>query len=50
MILGGGIALAGILITGLTMAVFSSGGGFYIVTWGAILFGGLYFVQGLMKL
>ncbi|MCP4359617.1 MAG: HEAT repeat domain-containing protein [Chloroflexi bacterium] len=47
----GGIALIGLLITRLTYAVASgSGGGFYIITWGAILFGGLKFFQGLSKL
>jgi hypothetical protein len=38
----------GVLVTVITKGL-ASGGGTYIVAWGAILFGGIRFVQGLME-
>jgi hypothetical protein len=39
----------GILVTTITYSAASSGGGTYYVTWGAMLFGGLQFLQGLYQ-
>ncbi|HYU57977.1 MAG TPA: hypothetical protein VEO00_08005 [Actinomycetota bacterium] len=48
--IGGAVAVIGILVTVITLSAASgSSGGRYIVAWGAILFGGLAFVQGLVE-
>ena len=47
MITGGIWCAGGLLITIATYTA-ASGGGTYIVAWGAILFGGLQFIRGLM--
>ena len=49
MLVGGLFCLGGILITALTYSSASQGGGTYVVTWGAILFGAIQFFRGLMK-
>lgn len=46
-IVGGLIMLAGIVVTVVSMGA-AQGGGTYIVAWGAILFGGIQLVRGLM--
>jgi hypothetical protein len=43
---GAGWCVGGIAVTVLTYEL-ASGGGFFVVTWGAILFGGIQFVKGL---
>jgi uncharacterized membrane protein YvbJ len=50
MLTGLGMMTAGIVITvgTYTMAASSSGGGYFVTTWGLIFFGGLRFVQGLL--
>jgi hypothetical protein len=40
--------IGGIVVTAITMSMASSGGT-YIVAWGAILFGGIQFIQGLVQ-
>lgn len=49
--IGGVVAVAGILVTAITYTVASSSstGGRYLVTYGAILFGGAAFFQGLSE-
>lgn len=43
----GGIALfLGILITAFTLLFYSIGGGFYIITWGAVLYGIIRIFRG----
>jgi hypothetical protein len=46
MAIGGVICLVGILITAVTYSA-SSGGGTYVVAWGAIIFGAIRFFKGL---
>lgn len=41
--------IGGIVVTAATYSVASETGGRYIVAWGAILFGGLQFLQGLFQ-
>jgi hypothetical protein len=48
MLTGAAWCIGGILVTGVTMMA-SSFSGFYIVAWGAILFGGLEFLWGLLR-
>ncbi|MCR5645235.1 MAG: hypothetical protein K6F96_02425 [Bacteroidales bacterium] len=49
-IIEGGIALAiGLGITIITYKQASSGGGSYVVAWGAILFGAIELIKGLIK-
>jgi hypothetical protein len=48
MVVGGLWCGGGILVTALTYSA-ASGGGTYVVAWGAIIFGGVQFVRGLMK-
>ena len=44
------ILAVGLVITGITYLIASgSGGGAYILTWGAILVGALYIIQGVLK-
>ena len=52
MAIGGVICLIGILVTVGTYsaAASSRGGGHYVVAWGAILFGGIQFLKGLIQL
>jgi hypothetical protein len=47
--IGGLVCLAGILVTAATYSA-ASGGGRYVVAWGAILFGGIQFLVGLVKI
>ena len=48
MAIGGVVCVAGLVITGVTFsAAASSGGGSYIVFWGAIVFGAIQFFRGL---
>ena len=49
MLIGGAIAIIGLIITLGTYAAASDGGGRYIVTWGAIIFGGIQFLRGFSK-
>ena len=46
MLYGGGVCAVGILLTVLTYTFADYLGGTYVVTWGAILFGGLQFLRG----
>jgi hypothetical protein len=48
MLQGGGIAIIGLLITGITYWL-ASGGGIYVVATGAIFVGGLRFLMGLVQ-
>jgi hypothetical protein len=49
MLVGGILCGGGILVTAMTMAASSGpGGGPYIVAWGAILFGGIRFIRGVL--
>jgi hypothetical protein len=48
MLVGGLWLGGGLLVTVFTYASASNGGGSYVVTWGALLFGGIQFVKGLM--
>jgi hypothetical protein len=48
MAIGGGVAVAGGLITLATYSA-ASGGGIYVVTWGALVFGGDQFLKGLYQ-
>jgi hypothetical protein len=41
--------IGGIAVTAVTYSMASQGGGTYIVTWGAILFGGIQFLRGLWQ-
>ncbi|MEX2459548.1 MAG: hypothetical protein WD770_11265 [Actinomycetota bacterium] len=49
--IGGAVAVIGILVTVITYSAASSGsgGGRYVVAWGAIVFGALAFLQGLVE-
>jgi len=49
MVFGALWCIGGILVTAITYSAASSGGGTYFVAWGAILFGGLQFLQGLVQ-
>jgi hypothetical protein len=49
MLIGGGICGVGIVITAVTYSSASTGGGSYVVAWGAILFGGIRFIWGLLQ-
>ena len=49
MLIGGGICAVGIVITAVTYSSASASGGTYVVAWGAILFGGIRFVWGLLQ-
>jgi hypothetical protein len=50
-LLGGAICLVGVVITIYTYSTASNaGGGRYVVAWGAILFGGIQFLKGLVGL
>lgn len=46
MMWGAGIAVLGIIVTAATYSA-ASGGGSYVVAWGAIVFGGFRFFRGL---
>ncbi|MBS1910640.1 MAG: hypothetical protein JST22_01515 [Bacteroidetes bacterium] len=46
MIAGGIICLIGIAVTIVSYVAASNGGGRYVVTWGAVLFGGIRFFRG----
>jgi len=50
MLVGGLWCLGGILVTAVTYANASSGGGRYVVAWGAIVFGAVQFFKGLANL
>jgi hypothetical protein len=47
MLVGGLWCAGGILVTALTYSA-ASGGGSYVVAWGAIVFGGIQFFRGLL--
>ncbi|CAN5195288.1 hypothetical protein BH09BAC1_BH09BAC1_21950 [soil metagenome] len=47
MVIGGAWCVGGMVITLITYSM-SSGGGTYIVAWGAILFGAVQFINGFM--
>jgi hypothetical protein len=49
MMVGGIVCAIGTVITVGTYAAASNGGGHYFVAWGAILFGGIQFIQGLFQ-
>jgi len=49
MMVGGVICLVGTVITIGTYAAASNGGGHYVVAWGAIIFGGIQFLQGMIQ-
>lgn len=48
MVVGGLILVAGLAVTLLTMAA-SSAIGFYVVAWGAVVFGGGQFIRGVIQ-
>ncbi len=51
MIVGGVSCTAGLVITGVTYSMASSGpGGVYVIAWGAILFGGWRFFRGIIQM
>lgn len=50
LIVGGLWFLGGISVTVITYSSASSGGGTYVVAYGAIIFGGIQFIRGLMRL
>jgi len=50
MVVGGLWCVGGIVVTAVTYSQASSGGGRYVMAWGAILFGGIQFVRGLLQL
>ncbi len=50
MAIGGIICVIGIVVTVATYSAASSGGGTYVVAWGAIIYGGWQFLRGLMAL
>lgn len=41
--------IGGLLVTALTYAAASEGGGTYVVTWGAVIFGAIQFFKGLFQ-
>ena len=50
MLYGGLFCVVGVVITvGSYMAAAQSGGGKFVIAWGAIVFGGMRFVRGLMR-
>lgn len=49
MAIGGIICLLGVLVTAATYGA-ASGGGHYVVAWGAIVFGAFQFLKGLFQL
>jgi hypothetical protein len=50
LVVGGLWFLGGIIVTVVTYSAASSGGGTYVVAYGAIIFGAVQFVRGLMRL
>ena len=50
MVIGGAIALIGLAVTIGSYSAASEGGGRYVVMWGAVIFGGIKFLQGLGQL
>jgi hypothetical protein len=48
MLVGGLWCVGGIVVTWVTYSAASSGGGSYVVAWGAIIFGALRFFRGLL--
>jgi hypothetical protein len=52
MAIGALVCVIGILVTAVTYGAASSGsgGGHYVVAWGAIVFGGFQFLKGLFQL
>ncbi|HLH86887.1 MAG TPA: hypothetical protein VKX28_00400 [Xanthobacteraceae bacterium] len=52
MAIGGVICIIGILVTAGTYGAASSGsgGGHYVIAWGAIVFGGFQFLKGLFQM
>lgn len=50
MVIGGLIALVGIVVTAATYSSASEGGGRYVIAWGAIVFGAIRFFKGLAKM
>ncbi len=50
MVAGGAWCLGGVLVTSLSYLLASSGGGgVYVIAWGAIIFGAIQFVRGLIR-
>ena len=49
MAIGGVICIIGILVTAVTYGA-ASGGGHYVIAWGAIVFGGFQFLKGLFQM
>ena len=49
MLIGALWCVGGLAVTGLTYSAASDGGGTYIVTWGAIIFGAIQFFRGLVQ-
>jgi hypothetical protein len=50
MAIGAIVCVVGIVITAATYSAASSGGGHYVVAWGAIIFGAVQFLKGLFQL
>lgn len=49
MIYGALWCIGGIIVTAISYSSVSSGGGQYVITWGAIVFGGIQFFMGLIN-
>lgn len=49
MLYGGLWLFGGLIVTFVTYSNASSGGGSYVVTWGAIIFGGIQFFKGIIN-
>ena len=49
MVVGGLWCFGGIAVTAITYASASEGGGRYVMAWGAIIFGGIQFIRGLIR-
>ncbi|MDI1481492.1 hypothetical protein [Polyangium sp. y55x31] len=49
MVVGGLWCVGGIAVTAITYASAANGGGRYVMAWGAIIFGGIQFVRGLIR-
>jgi hypothetical protein len=50
MVVGGLWCVGGIVVTAATYSSASSGGGRYMVAWGAIIFGAIQFFRGVFQL
>jgi hypothetical protein len=49
MMVGGLWCIGGIVVTAISYSAVANTGGSYLITWGAILFGGIQFLKGLAR-